>query len=159
MIEGLGGYFARGKDILSRSWPEDAKKSCFHTERASPAHRRASGIGKTTLTKNIAFALPPKAVKGCPYHCNPTAPVCPTCRMKVESGQKLRPKKSAGKKVQHSGFTRPDRRRPAGRHRPSMAFIRSPDYRSFTQETATWQPGVVFFDEINRARETAERVA
>ncbi|MDO8642553.1 MAG: ATP-binding protein [Candidatus Woesearchaeota archaeon] len=39
-----------------------------------------AGVGKTTLAKNVAKLLPELAVNACPYHCLPSAPVCPECR-------------------------------------------------------------------------------
>jgi len=42
-----------------------------------------SGIGKTTLAKNVARLLPDIVANDCPYHCNPDAPICPECRKKA----------------------------------------------------------------------------
>lgn len=38
-----------------------------------------AGVGKTTLAKNVAKLLPELTVNACPYHCLPSAPVCPEC--------------------------------------------------------------------------------
>ncbi len=39
------------------------------------------GVGKTTLAKNIADLLPEAKLNDCPYHCDPSTPLCPACKL------------------------------------------------------------------------------
>lgn len=112
------------------------------------------GVGKTTLAKQVAALLPEiDVVKGCPFHCDPTAPVCPQCKGK----DKLETAKSAGVdrfvRVQGS----PDLRAEdlLGDIDPIKAMKYGPnDPRAFTPgKLLRANGGVLFFDEINRCPE------
>ena len=51
------------------------------------------GTGKSTAVRALAALLPPmKAVTGCPYSCDPSAPgrCCEACRAALESGKSLK---------------------------------------------------------------------
>lgn len=116
------------------------------------------GIGKTTLTKHIASALPPvMGVKDCPYHCNPIIPVCPTCRLKAAGEKSLETEQVKGIKrfVRIQGSPDLTAEDLLGDIDPSMAFKYGPqDYRAFTPgKLLRGNRGVVFFDEINRVPE------
>ncbi|MFQ5925501.1 MAG: AAA family ATPase [Dehalococcoidia bacterium] len=116
------------------------------------------GIGKTTLAKHIASSLPPvKAVKDCPYHCEPRAPVCPICRLGVSSGEKLKTIQIAGQRrfVRLQGSPDLTAEDLLGDIDPTQAFKYGPqDYRAFTPgKLLKGNRGVVFFDELNRVPE------
>lgn len=39
------------------------------------------GIGKTTIAKNVAKLLPDMTLNDCSYHCDPSEPICPECKV------------------------------------------------------------------------------
>src|SRR3990170_8869922 len=165
MIEGLRETILssrkQGKDILSVIIGQEDAKEEILASILSGHHlliEGPPGIENTPLTKNLFSPLPrERGVKGCPYHCNPAAPVCPTCRMKVESGQKLEAEEVGGQKrfVRIQGSPDLTAEDLLGDIDPSMAFKYGPqDYRSFTPgKLLRGNRGVVFFDEINRVPE------
>ena len=150
-----------GKDILSVIiGQEDAKEKILASILAGHhiLIEGPPGIGKTTLTKHIASALPPvQGVKDCPYHCNPTLPVCPTCRLKAMTEQSLETELVNGVKrfVRIQGSPDLTAEDLLGDIDPSMAFKYGPqDYRAFTPgKLLRGNRGVVFFDVINRVPE------
>ena len=165
MIEGLREVILEavenGRDLLSVIIGQEEAKKRILASVLSAHHlliEGPPGIGKTTLTKYIAYSLPPiMAVKGCPYHCSPKAPVCPTCKMKLSSGQNLETEEVSGaerfNRIQGSpDLTVEDL---LGDIDPSMAFKYGPqDYRAFTPgKLLRGNRGIVFFDEINRVPE------
>ncbi|MDP6509990.1 MAG: AAA family ATPase [Dehalococcoidia bacterium] len=116
------------------------------------------GVGKTTLTKHIASALPPvEVVKGCAYHCNPTDPVCPNCRAKQSSGEAIETETIAGAKrfIRIQGSPDLTAEDLLGDVDPTQAFKFGPqDFRAFTPgKLLKGNRGIVFFDELNRVPE------
>jgi len=116
------------------------------------------GVGKTTLARYIADLLPEvKSVKGCPYHCEITKPVCPIClNMKLNNEsfeEELVPGIKRFVRIQGSpDLTAEDL---LGDIDPSRAFKYGPqDYRAFTPgKLLKGNRGIVFFDELNRVSE------
>ena len=165
MIEGFKEVvleaLREGKDILSVIvGQEDAKEKILASILAGHhiLIEGPPGIGKTTLTKHIASTLPPvQGVKDCPYHCNPTVPVCPTCRLKATTEKSLETELVSGVKrfVRIQGSPDLTAEDLLGDIDPSMAFKYGPqDYRAFTPgKLLRGNRGVVFFDEINRVPE------
>jgi len=116
------------------------------------------GVGKTTLTKHVASALPEiEVVKGCPYHCDPKAPVCPLCRKKLEDKVPLEKETISGVKrfIRLQGSPDLTAEDLLGDIDPTQAFKYGPqDYRAFTPgKLLKGNRGIVFFDELNRVPE------
>ena len=165
MIEGLRETILKsateGKDMLSVIvGQEDAKKKILASLLAGHhvLIEGPPGVGKTTLAKHLAAALPAiSAVKDCPYHCNPEAPVCPQCRAKKIAGTKLegitiRVEQRFVRLQGSPDLTAEDL---LGDIDPSQAFKYGPqDYRAFIPgKLLKGNRGVVFFDELNRVTE------
>ncbi|RJR30940.1 MAG: AAA family ATPase [Desulfobacteraceae bacterium] len=116
------------------------------------------GVGKTTLTRSIASILPGiEVVKLCPYHCEPSSPVCPFCKEKMKNKGGLESEIISGGerfvRVQGS----PDLT--AEDLLGDIDFGRAmeygcQDYRSFTPgKLLRGNRGILFFDELNRIPE------
>jgi len=112
------------------------------------------GIGKTTLAKNVASLLPSMELNDCPYHCDPKAPVCPSCN---SSEGKTKKKSISGKtrfvRVQGSpDLTVEDL---LGDIDPTKAIKYGPmSLEAFTPgKLFKANNGILFFDEVNRCPE------
>jgi len=116
------------------------------------------GVGKTTMTKSVADLLPEiTVVKGCPYHCDPEAPVCPFCKEKASKQETIELENIAGNKrfIRLQGSPDLTAEDILGDIDFSQALHYGPqDYRAFTPgKLLKGNRGIVFFDEINRIPE------
>ncbi|MHC1567423.1 MAG: AAA family ATPase [Candidatus Syntropharchaeia archaeon] len=154
-------YVKEGRDPLDKIiGQEDSKKKILSSLLAGHhiLIEGYPGVGKTTLAKLIANILPEiEAVKGCPYHCDPSNPVCPMCIKKKEDGEELEREVVQGIKrfVRIQGSPDLTAEDLLGDIDPTKAFKYGPqDYRSFTPgKLLRGNRGIVFFDELNRVPE------
>ncbi len=165
MIEGLREAIlksvADGNDMLSVIVGQDDAKKRILASLLAGHHMLIEGppgVGKTTLAKHIAAALPPiKVVKGCPYHCHPEQPVCPQCKAKASTGEKLESTMIPGEQrfVRLQGSPDLTAEDLLGDIDPTQAFKYGPqDYRAFLPgKLLKGNRGIVFFDELNRVTE------
>ncbi|MCX6000662.1 MAG: AAA family ATPase [Chloroflexi bacterium] len=165
MIEGLREtilkFVSEGGDMLSVIvGQQDAKQKILASLLAShhTLIEGPPGVGKTTLAKHIAAALPPiTVVKDCPYHCDPAAPVCPRCRARAAGGEKLEAVSMRGEQrfVRLQGSPDLTAEDLLGDIDPSQAFKYGPqDFRAFVPgKLLKGNRGIVFFDELNRVTE------
>lgn len=111
------------------------------------------GVGKTTLAKAVASLLPTVSVTGCPFHCDPASPVCPSCRSK----KSFEISKSSGSSrfVRVQGSPDLEVEDLLGDIDPIKAIEFGPtDPRAFTPgKLLRANRGLLFFDEINRCPE------
>ena len=165
MIEGLREAIleaiSQEKDPLSAIiGQEDAKEKILASLLASHhiLIEGPPGIGKTTLAKHVASALPDiTVIKGCPYHCNPEAPVCPLCKVKVAIKENIESIQAQGRSrfIRLQGSPDLTAEDLLGDIDPVQAFKCGPqDYRAFIPgKLLKGNRGVVFFDELNRVPE------
>ncbi len=77
------------KDILGQDFVKGQLKSALLIGRHIIIVG-ASGIGKTTLAKNVAKLLPDITVNDCEFNCLPDNPLCPRCRLNKNRLKKKR---------------------------------------------------------------------
>jgi len=165
MIEGLREtilkFVADGTDMLSVIVGQENAKRRILASLLASHHvliEGPPGVGKTTLARHIAAALPPiTVVKDCPYHCHPEKPVCPQCRAKASAGEALLGVTTPGEKrfVRLQGSPDLTAEDLLGDIDPTQAFKYGPqDYRAFVPgKLLKGNRGIVFFDELNRVTE------
>lgn len=110
------------------------------------------GIGKTTMAKNIAKALPEMRVNDCNYHCDPAHPFCPECRKEKPKTKILKGEERFVRIQGSPDLTVEDL---LGDIDPIKAMKLGPlAIESFTPgKIFKANNGVLFFDELNRAPE------
>ena len=165
MIEGLRETILRivsdgGEPLPVILGQEDAKKKILASLLAGHhvLIEGPPGVGKTTLAKHVAAALPGiPVVKGCPYHCHPEEPVCPQCKSRSAEGAKPEATTIPGAQrfVRLQGSPDLTAEDLLGDIDPTQAFKYGPqDYRAFVPgKLLKGNRGIVFFDELNRVTE------
>ena len=107
------------------------------------------GVGKTTLARNIARLLPQLKANDCPYHCEPSRPVCPQCQ-----GEKMKTRLVPGEErfVRVQGSPDLSAEDLIGDIDPVKALEFGPrSLQAFTLgKLFKANSGVLFFDELNR---------
>lgn len=111
------------------------------------------GIGKTTLSKNIAKILPEITVNDCNYNCDPKNPLCPSCRAgKITKTKKI---KGIDRFIRIQGSPDLTVEDLLGDIDPIKALKFGPlNLESFTPgKIFKANNGILFFDELNRCPE------
>jgi len=114
----------------------------------------ASGIGKTTLARNIAKLLPDMEVNDCNYNCDPKSPSCPGCLTKKNNG-KTKTISGARRFVRIQGSPDLTVEDLIGDIDPIKAMKFGPlSIEAFTPgKIFKANNGILFFDEVNRCPE------
>ena len=113
------------------------------------------GMGKTTLSKNIAKLLPDLKLNDCGYHCDPKKPVCSACKSKKSKTRMVRGEERFIRIQGSPDLTVEDM---FGDIDPSKALKYGPlSLEAFTPgKIFKANKGVLFFDEINRCPEKVQ---
>ncbi|MEM2121227.1 MAG: ATP-binding protein [Candidatus Woesearchaeota archaeon] len=118
------------------------------------------GVGKTTLTKNLAKILPDMKLNDCKYHCSPNEPICPECISKKKRGEKIKTRNVKGSErfVRIQGSPDLTAEDLIGDIDPVKAMKSGPlSIEAFNPgKIFKANNGILFFDEVNRAPEKVQ---
>ncbi|MGB9748431.1 MAG: AAA family ATPase [Candidatus Woesearchaeota archaeon] len=120
------------------------------------------GVGKTTLTKNLARVLPDIKLNNCNYHCSPEEPICPECISKKNRSEKIKTRivKGFERFIRIQGSPDLTAEDLIGDIDPIKAMKSGPlSIEAFNPgKIFKANNGILFFDEINRAPEKVQNV-